>query len=877
MYFFITSGVFYAQEGRTISSSGTFPVPYGQNSGSMFKHGFLHILLTVTCFLSAVGALAQSTRIKGRVTDFDTGEGVPFAAVFFRNTTVGVSADLDGYYSFETRDTSTTILIAQMLGYENSEKIVRLGSYNEINFSLKQIDNTLTAAKVKPDNSKAKRLLANIEKNRDRNNPDKIPEYECKVYTKVELDLTHVENLLKKKIFNKQIGFVLDYMDTSVVSGVAYLPAMISETVSMKYHSSDPSLDREVVEASKISGINDSDVNLSQYTGSLYLKTNFYDNFIKAFNISFPSPMGTNGDSFYNYYIIDSLDVKGEKTYQVRFHPKTNISSSAFDGEMLISTEDWGLREIHAKLNRQSNVNWVRDYAVDIVMDRTEDGRWFYKMDRVFADFSVTKRDSSKITSFLGTREMHYSDFKKEISTDVAELKKNSAVEVRKEPESMEEDYWDEARPYALSEKEKNIYVMVDSIKTVPLYKNIYYLVNTIATGYIDTKYVGIGQYYKFLSFNDIEGTRFRFGARTTAAFSRRIRLTGFVAYGTKDEEWKGGGTLEYMFSKDPTRKLTIDVSRDLKQLGRGSSAFSESSLFSSILTKSGSGKRSPINTFSIRYDHEINRNLDIAAALEHKRIFSNEKVPMVTPSGENVQSVAANQGHIWARYSWNETVTRGAFDKTNVGSGAPVFQLDLTGSVKGLAKNDYSYLRTELTVDYRLHLAPLGYADIRLNAGRIIGKVPYPLLKLHEGNGTYFLDRSSFTCMDFYEFASDTWVQIFWEHNLNGFILGKIPLIEKLNWREAITIKAAYGTLSEKNNGIIGSPTAENIDILFPEGMQSLNKPYVEAGFGITNIFKLFRIDFAWRLTHRHYTNSSGEKTYNHNFAATFGVELKF
>ena len=47
-----------------------------------------------------------------------------------------------------------------------------------------------------------------------------------------------------------------------------------------------------------------------------------------------------------------------------------------------------------------------------------------------------------------------------------------------------------------------------------------------------------------------------------------------------------------------------------------------------------------------------------------------------------------------------------------------------------------------------------------------IVGTVPYPLLKLHEGNGTYFYDPYAFSCMDYYEFASDSWVAWFYEHH---------------------------------------------------------------------------------------------------------------
>ncbi|MEG2849296.1 MAG: carboxypeptidase-like regulatory domain-containing protein, partial [Bacteroidales bacterium] len=85
--------------------------------------------------------------------------------------------------------------------------------------------------------------------------------------------------------------------------------------------------------------------------------------------------------------------------------------------------------------------------------------------------------------------------------------------------------------------------------------------------------------------------------------------------------------------------------------------------------------------------------------------------------------------------------------------------------------------------------------------------------------------------------------VSLFYQHNFKGFFLGKIPLLKNLKWREAISIKGVYGTLSKKNN-------LEKPILLFPEGMSDLKKPYVEMGVGITNIFRIFRVDTYWRLT---------------------------
>jgi len=102
-------------------------------------------------------------------------------------------------------------------------------------------------------------------------------------------------------------------------------------------------------------------------------------------------------------------------------------------------------------------------------------------------------------------------------------------VIINKDVLQSDESYWQTVRPYELSEKEQNIYNMVDSIKNVPLYKNIYDIIQTALLGYYNTKYIGFGPYYKLMSFNKLEGCRFQLGVKTTSDFSKHVRLTGIA------------------------------------------------------------------------------------------------------------------------------------------------------------------------------------------------------------------------------------------------------------------------------------------------------------------------------------------------------------
>jgi hypothetical protein len=85
------------------------------------------------------------------------------------------------------------------------------------------------------------------------------------------------------------------------------------------------------------------------------------------------------------------------------------------------------------------------------------------------------------------------------------------------------------------------------------------------------------------------------------------------------------------------------------------------------------------------------------------------------------------------------------------------------------------------------------------------------------------------------------------------------VPLLKKLKWREVMTFKSLWGGISQQNlptaeNGLVYFPTDANGTVL----MNSLNKkPYIETSVGISNIFKIFRLDYVWRVNYRELQNA--------------------
>ena len=718
----------------------------------------------------------------------------------------------------------------------------------------------LQASYVRANNSFIKSVLRKLDRSLSVNDPDNGPDWSSRVYTKIEFDLTNMEDIINLGIVEKNLGFIREYADTSDVTGQTFIPALFSENLSDVYHSQDPSFNREVIRANRISGLSEDNV-LREYTGTYLLKTNFYKSSISLLNLSIPNPAAASAHPLYNYYLVDSLQVEGRKTYVLRFHPKRLVTSPTLDGEFLIDAEDFGIRSVHATLSSASSVNWIRRMNIDIVNRRTENGRWFYGQENLFMDLSISPSEHSRLISFLVHRNTHYSEPDFSPLQSRQELAAKNAVSMQ-DVVHGDDAYWESARPYPLSPKEQGIYDMVDQIQNLKLYKWTYAFLDSYISGYIEIPAwkVEFGRWARTFSSNSTEGFRIQLGGRTLPTFSEKVRLNGYVAYGFKDKKFKWNSTTEVMLGRERTRKLTLTYKQDFELMGSGNGVFSVPNMFSSVLSPAYGDRSTLVHKADILYQHEFIPEINAEVQWTSLRMWSSPSVPLYAIDGSRtlLESLDVHQLHLGVRFSLNESVLRNYFKKTYLYTRFPVFTLGITGGFRGITPGDIGYLRSDAVIQWQIPTTAIGYGRLYLSGGSIWGAVPHTLLKLHEGNTTYFLDKGAFSCMKPYEFASDLWLQGYYEHNFNTLFLGKIPLIKDLDLREMATVRFAWGRLSEQNSANILKETS------------ALNSPYVEAGFGIANILSVFRVDFFWRLTHR-------LPTPKENFSVNLGIDIDF
>ena len=147
--------------------------------------------------------------------------------------------------------------------------------------------------------------------------------------------------------------------------------------------------------------------------------------------------------------------------------------------------------------------------------------------------------------------------------------------------------------------------------------------------------------------------------------------------------------------------------------------------------------------------------------------------------------------------------------------------------------------------------------------AGAQWNKVPFPLLNMPRTNLSFVYQDKMFYLINNMEFLNDRYAQVLFNWNMHGKIFNRIPLIQRLKIREHIGVNVLWGKLTDKNNPLL-EQNRNRTDLYFFPGEFDRNgnyvsatrvmdprTPYVEAAFGIHNIFKIIHLDYVRRFTY--------------------------
>ncbi|WP_224488847.1 DUF5686 and carboxypeptidase-like regulatory domain-containing protein [Robertkochia flava] len=800
-------------------------------------------------FLLFFAVCWSQTKVSGKVVD-EQGKAIAYANVLFQGTFEGTITDENGTFYLESDETQN-LLEVSLLGYTTQE----IPLEKRVNYNMRVVltegevleEVVIYVGKQPKKNNPAVEILKKIWEKKRVNGLNKFDQYHYSKYEKIEFDLNTIDSALMNNQIFKGMEFVFDQVDTSNVTGKTYLPIFINESASEVYGDNKLNTDREIVKGNKTSGFDANQAVLS-FIQDLYASYDIYNNYIKLFDKSFVSPLSKTGVDVYNYVLADST-FRGDKwCYNIVYYPRRS-NELTFKGDFWVNDTTFAVKEINMQASKSANVNWVKDLYIEQEFDVLNDSVFVLKRDYVMSDFSIRKKEESR--GIYGKRTTIYADYQFD------KEKPRSFYDAQVDPYNeavfnRTDEFWETNRLEKLNEDEQGIYTMLDTLRTVPKFKMLYNAGSVLASGYyeFDDLNLDFGPIFSAFGYNEVEGIRLRGGGRTYFTQNDQWRVEGYMAYGFRDRKFKYGVSARWMLDRKHRFIISAGTRRDIEQLGVSLTATNDvlgRSFASSALFTAGSNTTLTnirLTTATIQYD--FFKNFTFQWGMDYRRMRSalpeRFSLSYLDPDAPDGVSDEVDQFSLITQLQYTpgrRTLGYGV-DQYDVNDDYARIIFRYTLGMKDVLNSDFDFKKMQFYYRQPLQIGGVGRMTTNLEAGKIFGTVPLSLLSPIPGNQTYFSIFNTFPNLNFYEFVTDTYLSVQMEHNFNGRLFARIPLLKKWNLRELIGLRAVWGSLSQ-----------ENIDLNAPTGtvlQAPEDSPYYEYSFGVGNIFKVFRIDFSFR-----------------------------
>lgn len=824
-------------------------------------------LVGLLCLFSLEGQ--NEIRIKGLVTDSVSGEPLPYVSIIVKGTTTGAATDLDGRFSLTVPSSASgKMLEVSYLGY--STKQVPLKSGQSLSIQLAPTGIALNEVVVKPGRERYRRrdnpavaFVKNVIERRDANDPRNHDYYSYDRYQKMLFAMNDYKPKKREDGKTGKFDFLEDFIDTLDV-GTTILPLSEKEHFETVYYRKDPHSEKRLVKGDKSAGVDEvfSRDGIQQFLNEAFREVDIFRNNIPLFLQRFVSPLSSLGPTFYKYYLMDTLEIDGQKCMDLGFVP-FNSESFGFTGHLYVTLDStYFVRRVLLNVPKDINLNFVSHMTIDQTFRREPDGTRLITKDDIRVNFKL----SEKSKGMFAQRLIVYSNHSFEPDTAQLAIFEQPAPSITlKEAYTQTDKFWEENRPQEGRRRNPNtVDKLMAKLRSIPIFYVTEKIVTILVSGYVPATKDEANNKFEFgpmnttISGNAIEGARFRVGGTTTPQFHKRLTLDGFAAYGVRDKKMKYDALVEYSFidrkqyrKEYPMHSIRFEYMYDINKLGQQYMYTSKDNFLLAIRRKRDT-RATYLRKAELTYTREHYNGISYSAVLRNKREYA---TPYAVFDRINADGSLTSLDHydmteleLNFRYGYNEKFYQTRNTRIPITFDAWVFNVSHVMGWKGFLGSSYNYQRTDIGLQKRLWFSAFGYTDIILKAGKVWTKVPYPLLILPNANLSYTIQPEAYTNMNAMEFINDEYASWDVTYYMNGLLLNRIPLIKKLKWREVFCFRGLWGHLSDKNN-----PAKSTGLFAFPEGSMTLGKaPYMEASVGIENIFKFLRLDYVWRLNYR-------------------------
>ena len=794
-------------------------------------------LLLLLLFFWAGIAAAQ---ISGKVTDVN-GEPLPYVNIYLENSFTGTTSNQDGNYVLELNQPGEYTLVFQFLSFKTERKKITVKKFPyQLDVSLKEESTSLEEVVINSNENPAYRVIRKAIENRKKN-LNKIESYKADFYSR---GLWKIENA-PEKILGQEVGDLGGGLD-STRSGIVYL----SETKSkIKYRS--PNDFHEKIIASKVSG-NDNGFSVNSAKDADF---NFYKNTIEL-NAELVSPIAEYAFNYYDYQLEGVFyDDFGNLINKIKVIPLRK-KDRVFSGTIYIVEEAWEIYGLELTTTGQAiQVAPIEEIAFKQNFTYSEENDFWVKLSQTvtftWKIFGIggNGRFSAVYNNYDFEPNFQENDFSQEILSFAENANKKDSL------------YWQDIRPIPLTTEEMNDYVKKDSIQEIRESKTYKDSVDRERNKFGITDVIfgyGYRNSYKQYSWNisgPVEGIRFNTvqGWNTTLSanftkwkddYNKYWSVNASANYGLADERLRLAGGITRKFNNQSKPYLQVRGGIEAKQINNTEPISSLVSTAASLLFDKNYLKIYDRTFVEANYSEELFNGFRFYASASFERrealfddpeiIEDEEEYTSNNPLAPNDFNSAPFQDHNIAKVSVTGRINfdqkyynypDGKYNVTN--SDYPTLYLSYE---KGFAAtiDDYNFDLFKISARQQVSLQNKGDLEYALNAGKFLNGDDISLIdyKHFNGNLTHIkLDPtvSQFNLLPYYGYsANDAYAELHAEHNFKGYILGKIPGLNALNFNMVIGTHALWST-----------------------GL----KPYSEYSVGIDNIgfgkYRLLRVDY--------------------------------
>lgn len=796
------------------------------------------LLSLIFIFFSAVA----STQVVGTITNASN-EPLPFVNILIENTYKGTTSNDDGYYELNISKPNTYSIVYSYLGFKTVKKTVTINKFPyEINISLEAESVSLGEVVINSEDNPANSIMRLVIAKR-KENLEKINSYRADFYSR---GLIKIEDA-PEKILGQEVGDLGGGLD-STRTGIIYL----SETIS-KIQYLRPDKLKEKITASKVSG-NSSGFS---FNNAIDVDYNFYNNTVE-FGNEIISPLANNAFSYYRYKLEGIFyDDRGNLINKINVIPKRE-NDPVFSGNIYIVEDQWTLYALELDITGVQ----ARIPAADILsLKQTfsfseEDNIWALisqSLDFKYGIFGIKGdgRFTAVYSNYEFNQHLTRKDFGREIVAFADQANKKDSL------------FWNTIRPVPLTLEERTDYIKKDSIQLVKESKpyldsidreqNTFKVLDILGYTYQDSQKdirLGFDIPISQVSFNTVQGYTVNtdvFFTKDYDDFNRFFSANANIEYGFSDDRLRATGSLTYKFNNTSRRFLTLSGGIQVEQFNASNPITEIENSIATLFFEENYMKLYERLFMQINYSEELFNGLRLftGVSYENRSALFNTSDQTFYPKRNKAyfsnnpldptSTVAPFQNHnivklnVSARINFDQEYLSYPDRKVNISNEKlPTLVL---GYEKGLGatNSNYNFDQIKARLSQSINVADKGRFSYNLRAGKFFNADDIAFMDFQHFNGNQInVSRKGnytdvFNNLGYYDLSTNnSYLEMHAEHDFNGYILGKIPLLNKLNF-----------------NLIIG---AHNLSI--PD-----RSPYQEYTIGLDNIgwgkWRFLRFDY--------------------------------